>query len=227
MKILNINGLTFAFSSKQEPVIHDFSFSVTKGEIVGVLGQSGSGKSTLLRLIAGLEMPAGGAIEIAGNPVVSERLFVLPEDRGVGMVFQDYALFPHMTVRDNILFGLARLSRKERKARLNEMLELVQMEEFEKRYPHELSGGQQQRIALARALAPKPNLLLMDEPFSNLDADLKEDIRRELRSILKMANMTCIMVTHDRNDVEAICDRSLSMGRKTEQEFPQKVVKIR
>jgi iron(III) transport system ATP-binding protein len=227
MKILNINGLTFAFSSKQEPVINDFSFSVTKGEIVGVLGQSGSGKSTLLRLIAGLEMPAGGSIEIAGNPVVDERLFVLPEDRGVGMVFQDYALFPHMTVKDNILFGLARLSRKERKARLKEMLELVHMEEFEKRYPHELSGGQQQRIALARALAPKPNLLLMDEPFSNLDADLKEDIRRELRSILKKANMTCIMVTHDRNDVEAICDRSLSMGRKTEQKIPQKVVKIR
>jgi iron(III) transport system ATP-binding protein len=227
MKILNINGLTFAFSSKQEPVINDFSFSVTKGEIVGVLGQSGSGKSTLLRLIAGLEMPAGGAIEIAGNPVVNERLFVLPEDRGVGMVFQDYALFPHMTVKDNILFGLARLSRKERKTRLKEMLELVQMEEFEKRYPHELSGGQQQRIALARALAPKPNLLLMDEPFSNLDADLKEDIRRELRSILKMADMTCILVTHDRNDVDAICDRSLSMGCRVDQDFSKKVVRIR
>ena len=145
--------------------------------------------------------------------VVGEGVFIHPEERGVGMVFQDYALFPHMTVKDNILFGLSRMPRKDRKQRLDEMLELVQMENFEKRYPHELSGGQQQRIALARALAPKPNVLLMDEPFSNLDADLKESIREELGVILKKANMTCIMVTHDRNDVEAICDYSIVLGQ--------------
>lgn len=213
MKVLDIQGLTFSFLRKAAPVIKDFSFTINKGEMVGILGQSGSGKSTLLRLIAGLEMPDRGSIIIAGRPVVSNGLFIHPEDRGVGMVFQDYCLFPHMTVRDNILFGLSRIPRKERKTRLHEMLELIHMEEYEKRYPHELSGGQQQRVALARALAPKPKLLLMDEPFSNLDADLKESIRIELRSILKKANMTCLMVTHDRSDAEAICDRSIYLGK--------------
>ncbi|MCQ6274800.1 ABC transporter ATP-binding protein [Bacillus sp. V3B] len=213
MSIVEIEGLTFSFSRKEKPVINDFSFSMEKGQIVGILGQSGSGKSTLLRLISGLEMPMKGTIVIAGTAVVSEGVFIHPEERGVGMVFQDYALFPHMTVKDNILFGLSRMPRKDRKQRVDEMLELVQMESFEKRYPHELSGGQQQRVALARALAPKPNLLLMDEPFSNLDADLKESIREELGIILKKANMTCIMVTHDRNDVEAICDHSIVLGQ--------------
>ncbi|WP_419954751.1 ABC transporter ATP-binding protein [Neobacillus niacini] len=213
MKILEIKGLTFSFTQSKEPVINDFSFSMNKGEIVGILGPSGSGKSTLLRLIAGLEIPNKGAIHIAEAPVVTEKLFVQPEDRSVGMVFQDYVLFPHMTVKDNLLFGLVRTSRNERKSRLKEMLELVQMEEFELRYPHELSGGQQQRIALARALAPQPKVLLMDEPFSNLDSDLKDSIRLELRSILKKTGITCILVTHDRNDVEAICDRSISMSR--------------
>jgi len=209
MSIVEIQGLTFSFSRKEEPVINDFSFLMEKGEIVGILGPSGSGKSTLLRLISGLEMPKKGTINIAGTTVVSEDIFIQPEKRGVGMVFQDYALFPHMTVKDNILFGLSHLPRKQRKSRLDEMLELVHMENFSERYPHELSGGQQQRIALARALAPKPNVLLMDEPFSNLDANLKESIREELGQILKKANMTCIMVTHDRNDVEAICDHSI------------------
>jgi iron(III) transport system ATP-binding protein len=231
MKILEIEGLTFSFARSRdvEPVIKDVSFSVKKGEIVGILGPSGSGKSTLLRLIAGLELPLSGTIKIGGDPVVNDGLFVQPEDRGVGMVFQDYALFPHMTVKDNILFGLSRFPRKERLARLAEMLELVQMTGFEKRYPHELSGGQQQRIALARALAPKPNILLMDEPFSNLDADLKESIRSYLRSILRKAEMTCLMVTHDRRDVDAICDRSISLGQKKDDKLysQEKVVKIR
>jgi iron(III) transport system ATP-binding protein len=215
MNIVEIQNLTFSFSKKAAPVIKDFSFSMDKGEIVGVLGSSGSGKSTLLRLIAGLEMPTSGNITIAGTTVVNEKLFIQPENRGVGMVFQDYALFPHMTVKDNVLFGLSRLSRKERQTRLTEMLELVQLKDFENRYPHELSGGQQQRVALARALAPKPNVLLMDEPFSNLDSDLKECIREDLRRILKTADMTCIMVSHDQKDVESICDRSIIFGKKT------------
>jgi iron(III) transport system ATP-binding protein len=215
MNIAEIQNLTFSFSKKVAPVIKNFSFSMKKGEIVGVLGPSGSGKSTLLRLIAGLEMPTSGSIMIASKLVVSENLFVQPENRGVGMVFQDYALFPHMTVKDNLLFGLSKLSKKERSSRLTEMLELVKMEEYENRFPHELSGGQQQRVALARALAPKPNVLLMDEPFSNLDADLKESIREELQRILKKANMTCIMVSHDRQDVECICDRSITLGETT------------
>ena len=213
MSIVEIEGLTFSYSRKEAPVINDFSFSMEKGEIVGILGRSGSGKSTILRLIAGLELPMKGIIKIADKIVLSESVFIHPEERGVGMVFQDYALFPHMTVKDNILFGLSRMPRNERMQRVDEMLELVQMEKFEKRYPHELSGGQQQRIALARALAPKPNVLLMDEPFSNLDADLKESIREELGVILKKANISCIMVTHDRNDVEAICDYSLVLGQ--------------
>ncbi len=212
MTIVEIEGLTFSFSRKEGPVINDFSFTMERGEVVGILGQSGSGKSTLLRLISGLEMPLKGTIKIAGTTVVGDGIFVHPENRGVGMVFQDYALFPHMTVKENILFGLTRLPRKDRKQRVDEMLELVQMESFAKRYPHELSGGQQQRVALARALAPKPNVLLMDEPFSNLDADLKESIREELGVILKKANMSCIVVTHDRMDVEAICDYSIVIG---------------
>ncbi|MBH9965858.1 ABC transporter ATP-binding protein [Rossellomorea oryzaecorticis] len=214
MNILTINNLTFSFPKSRNPVIEEFSFSMNEGEIVGILGESGSGKSTLLRLISGLEIPRGGTIEIAGREVAGEKTFVQPENRGVGMVFQDYALFPHMSVRDNLLFGLSRLPRKERNPRVREMLELIQMTEFEKRYPHQLSGGQQQRIALARALAPKPELLLMDEPFSNLDASLKGAIRDELRTILKKANMTCIMVSHDKDDVQAICDRSLVFGKK-------------
>ncbi|KSU59955.1 ABC transporter [[Bacillus] enclensis] len=214
MNILTINNLTFSFPKSRNPVIEEFSFSMNEGEIVGILGESGSGKSTLLRLISGLEIPRGGTIEIAGREVAGEKTFVQPENRGVGMVFQDYALFPHMSVRDNLLFGLSRLPRKERNPRVREMLELIQMTEFEKRYPHQLSGGQQQRIALARALAPKPELLLMDEPFSNLDASLKGAIRDELRTILKKANMTCIMVSHDKEDVQAICDRSLVFGKK-------------
>ncbi|MDF0728100.1 ABC transporter ATP-binding protein [Cytobacillus sp. S13-E01] len=212
MKAVEIHDLTFSFSRSAAPVINQFSFSMNKAEIVGVLGSSGSGKSTLLRLISGLEIPIKGSIKIAGNPVVNEGLFIQPEARGVGMVFQDYALFPHMTVRDNLLFGLSKLPRKDRMSRVHEMLELVQMENLEKRYPHELSGGQQQRIALARALAPRPNVLLMDEPFSNLDSDLKESIREELRMILKKAKITCIMVSHDQNDVEAICDQSIIIG---------------
>jgi iron(III) transport system ATP-binding protein len=226
MKMVEIDNLTFSFSKKNPPVVNDFSFTVEEAEIVGILGSSGSGKSTLLRLIAGLEAPTGGRIKIANQLVVSEKSFVHPENRGVGMVFQDYALFPHMTVKDNIVFGLSRLAKKERQARLNEMLELVKMEDFEKRYPHELSGGQQQRVALARALAPKPNVLLMDEPFSNLDADLKESIREELRLILKKANMTCIMVSHDRKDVEAICDRSIIFGQDSSNIEPIKIKKI-
>jgi iron(III) transport system ATP-binding protein len=226
MKMVEIDNLTFSFLKKNPPVVNDFSFSVHEGEIVGILGSSGSGKSTLLRLIAGLEAPTGGRIRIANQLVVSDKFFVQPENRGVGMVFQDYALFPHMTVKDNIVFGLSRLAKKERQARLEEMLELVKMEDFEKRYPHELSGGQQQRVALARALAPKPNVLLMDEPFSNLDADLKESIREELHTILKKANMTCIMVSHDRKDVEAICDRSIIFGQDSRNIEPIKLKKI-
>ena len=205
MTFIDVQKLSFSYQKAQASIINQLSFTMNKGEIVGLLGPSGSGKSTLLRLIAGLEMPTKGSIAISGKVVFDDTTFVLPEHRGVGMVFQDYGLFPHLTVLKNIEFGLHKLSKKERHKRVTEMVELVQLHGLEKRYPHELSGGQQQRVALARALAPKPSLLLLDEPFSNLDVDLKENIRKELGDILRKAEMTCLMVSHDLKDLDEIC----------------------
>jgi len=211
MSVVEVNSITFQYDRKHKPVINDLSFSIDQGEIVGILGASGSGKSTLLRILAGLEHPTEGKVVLSGKTVVDDQVCVSPEQRGVGMVFQDYALFPHLTVAQNVSFGLYRLPRKERAKRTEEMLELVHLSEFANRYPHELSGGQQQRVAIARALAPCPAVLLMDEPFSNLDADLKCSIRCEIQEILRKAKMTCLFVTHDHQDVEAICDRSIQM----------------
>lgn len=206
---VDIQNLSFRYSKKQLPVIDRFSFTIEKGEIVGIVGASGSGKSTLLRLLAGLEDPTVGSIELDGRLIVGDNTYIEAEKRGVGMVFQNYALFPHLTVSENICFGLHKMKRPEKKKRLDEMLELVQLQEFAKRYPHELSGGQQQRVALARALAPSPSILLMDEPFSNLDTNLKSLIRMEVRDILQKANITCLFVSHDQADVDAICDRTI------------------
>jgi len=211
MSVVEVNSITFQYDRKHKPVINDLSFSIDQGEIVGILGASGSGKSTLLRILAGLEHPTEGKVVLSGKTVVDDQVCVSPEQRGVGMVFQDYALFPHLTVAQNVSFGLYRLPRKERAKRTEEMLELVHLSEFANRYPHELSGGQQQRVAIARALAPCPAVLLMDEPFSNLDTDLKCSIRCEIQEILRKAKMTCLFVTHDHQDVEAICDRSIQM----------------
>jgi iron(III) transport system ATP-binding protein len=218
MTFVSVQDLTFRYSAKQEPVIDGFSLAIRQGEIVGIPGPSGSGKSTLLRLLAGLEAPTKGKIVIDGRTVVDARIFVPAEKRGVGMVFQDYALFPHLNVEQNVMFGLHRMSNAERHHRLQEMLKLVRLQDFAHRYPHELSGGQQQRVALARALAPKPSLLLLDEPFSNLDEALKSSIRSDLRRILRQADMTCLLVSHDQADIAAICDRSVSIG------VPQTVV---
>lgn len=223
MPYFNMSNVSFCYSKADGSILDNFSMSVEKGEIVGILGSSGCGKSTLLRLIAGLEVPCKGCISICNRTMVDEQTFVEPEHRGVGMVFQDYALFPHLTVAQNIAFGLHRLPKHERKARLEEMLEMVELTELRHRYPHELSGGQQQRVAFARALAPNPSILLMDEPFSNLDADLKEKIRAELKELLKKAATVCIFVSHDQRDVEAICDRALVMsaGAKVAEVVPK------
>lgn len=207
---VEIKDLRFCFGDKKH-IINHFNLSIKQGDIISILGESGSGKSTVLRLLSGLETPCSGSIKINSQIMSDDRHFILPEKRGVGLVFQDYALFPHMTVTDNIEFGLKRLSRKEKKERVHEVLELVNMERFSKRYPHELSGGQQQRVALARTLAPKPSLLLLDEPFSNLDADLQIRIRNELRTIIKATGVTSIFVTHDREDSAAIADRIITM----------------
>ena len=211
MCYVNIEHLTFRFNGGQPAVINELSFTVSQGEIVGVLGASGSGKSTLLRVIAGLEIPENGIISIDGRIIVDSHTFVNPEKRGIGMIFQDYALFPNMTIAENIVFGLHKLKKSVRHIRLEEMLELVQMKEYANRYPHELSGGQQQRVAMARALAPKPSVLLMDEPFSSLDAHLKSSIRRELKQILHKTNITCLLVSHDQADIKEICDRAIQI----------------
>ncbi len=206
---VEIKNLSFGYQHSSREVIRDFNLSIEKGEIIGILGESGCGKSTLLRLIAGLETPTIGSLRIGKKEIFGSSTFIPAEKRGIGMVFQDYALFPHLTVAQNILFGLHGHPKKERLKRLQEMLELVALTDYAERFPHELSGGQQQRVALARALAPKPSILLMDEPFSNLDAALKGKIRKELKEILKKEQMTSIFVTHDKEDVQAICDRTI------------------
>ncbi|MFD2638585.1 ABC transporter ATP-binding protein [Piscibacillus salipiscarius] len=222
---VHIRDLHFQYQNTDERTIDQFNLTINQGEITTILGESGSGKSTLLRLIAGLEMPTKGNIMVGDDCMCSQSKFVQPEKRGIGMVFQDYALFPHMTVKENIQFGLLKWSRKEKKARLQEVLELVNLEGYEKRYPYELSGGQQQRVALARALAPKPKLLLFDEPFSNLDADLQIKIREELRKILKTTGVTSIFVTHDQEDAQALADRIviLKNGQITDTGTPEEI----
>jgi len=206
---VQIENLVYQYRGASQPAIKNFSLQLNQGEIIAILGESGSGKSTILRLLTGLEIPKSGRIVINGKKMVDDHTFIPPEKRGIGMVFQDYALFPHMTVEDNIKFGLRHMTKKQKQNRLDEMLDLVDLLDYKKRYPYELSGGQQQRVALARALAPAPSLLLFDEPFSNLDASLQIKIRDELKEILKRTNSTSIFVTHDQADAAALADRTV------------------
>ena len=187
--------------------LHALTLSVESGEILSVLGPSGSGKTTMLRVIAGFEMVNSGEVHIQGALASSPSAHRPPEWRQVGMVFQDYALFPHLTVSRNIEFGLGKLPSRERKKRLSEVVELTRLDGLGERYPHELSGGQQQRVALARTLAPRPVVVLLDEPFSNLDATLRLDVRREVEGILRENRATAIFVTHDREEAFAMADR--------------------
>ena len=189
-----------------QTVVADLSFSLRRGAIGCLLGPSGCGKTTVLRCIAGFEPIRAGAIRIAGTPVSRPGLNVPPEQRRIGMVFQDYALFPNLSVADNIAFGLHRLDRRTRFARTRELAELVRLGAVLGSYPHEISGGQQQRVALARALAPRPELLLLDEPFSNLDVDLRERLSIEVRDILKASGATAVLVTHDQQEAFAMAD---------------------
>ena len=207
---LEVRDLSFSYGGAPIPSLACLSFGVERGEIVGIAGPSGSGKSTLLRLIAGFERPAGGRVIIDGEVVASRDVFINPERRNVGMVFQDYGLFPHMTARKNIEFGLRGLGKAERKARADEILALARMDALASRYPYELSGGLQQRVALARALAPRPRVLLLDEPFSSLDAHLREDVREEVKNILEAAGITCLFVSHDKLDIDAVCSRTMT-----------------
>ncbi|MEG0258424.1 MAG: ABC transporter ATP-binding protein [Lysinibacillus sp.] len=206
---IQIRDLQFKYKNVKSKTLDDIQVDIKRGEIISILGRSGSGKSTLLRIIAGLENPSGGSMMVNGAVMFDPTTFIAPEKRGIGVVFQDYALFPHMTVGQNIMYGLRKMSRKQKLERLAEMLDLINLADYQQRYPYELSGGQQQRVALARALAPAPSLLLLDEPFSNLDAHLQEKIRDELKDILKKTGITSILVTHDLADAEAIADRIL------------------
>lgn len=205
--ILSINSVTKTFNNGKVVALHNVSFSLEKGNILAVVGESGSGKTTLIRLITGLEVLDSGTIVLKEKEVSSDIVFVNPEDRKVGLVFQDYALFPHLTVFDNIAYGIAK--NQDKKERVQEVLNLVDLSDLAQRYPHELSGGQQQRIALARALAPKPELIILDEPFSNLDVILREQLRKEITRIIKATNTTAIFVTHDIKDAIATSDEIL------------------
>lgn len=202
-----IQDLSFRYKNSPEDNIQNFTLEIQRGEVICILGESGSGKSTVLRLIAGLEFPLKGRMLVNGKVLFDDRNFVVPEKRGIGMVFQDYALFPHMTVAENIEFGLKHFNSREKKERVHEMLKLVHLEDFAQRYPYELSGGQQQRVAIARAVGPEPSILLLDEPFSNLDANLRHTIREELSRILQETGVTSIFVTHDQEDAKRIADR--------------------
>lgn len=187
-------------------VVKDLSFNLKPGEIACLLGPSGCGKSTILRAIAGFEPLVSGDIHLDKRSISNSRDILAPEQRSIGMVFQDYALFPHLTIAQNIGFGLNKLDKQARNERISELLVLVDLAGYEDRYAHELSGGQQQRVALARALAPKPDVLLLDEPFSNLDTELRQRLSLEIRKILKELGISAILVTHDQKEAFAMCD---------------------
>ncbi len=203
---LDLQHLTVQYPGRDQPAVNDVSFGLKVGAIGVLIGPSGCGKTTLLRAVAGLEPVSGGSITLAGETVSAEGRITAPEARRIGMVFQDYALFPHLDVGRNVAFGIWDQPTAARRARVAEVLELVGLADARRRMPHELSGGQQQRVALARALAPRPKLLLLDEPFSNLDVDLRERLAHEVRGILKAAGATALLVTHDQLEAFAIGD---------------------
>ncbi len=200
--MIRLEGVTKRFGDVV--AVDEASLCVERGEVVALLGPSGCGKTTLLRLVAGFERPDAGAIEVAERTVSGPRAWVPPQERRVGMVFQDYALFPHLTVAENIGFGIPRGTRA---TRVPELLATVGLEGLGRRYPHELSGGQQQRVALARALAPAPELVLLDEPWSNVDPFLRETLRAEVAEIIRPLGVTVVLVTHDREEAFSLADR--------------------
>lgn len=205
---LQLDGVEVRYARSATAAVNGVSLSLATGQVGVLIGPSGCGKTSLLRAVAGLEAVAAGRISIAGQALsdADDGTRVPTEQRRIGMVFQDYALFPHLSVADNIAYGLHRLPRGERAARVREMLSLVGLSNAADRAPHQLSGGQQQRIALARALAPAPRLLLLDEPFSSLDVDLRERLAQDVRHILKECDTTALVVTHDQLEAFALGD---------------------
>lgn len=205
MAALAINSIGSGYQG--ELVINQLDLAVEHGDILALLGPSGCGKSTLLRVIAGLHPCLFGAITIQGRVVNSDDIFIASENRGVGLIFQDYALFPHLTIAENILFGVRDASKKSRQAMLTEMLDLIHLQGLEARYPHELSGGQQQRVSIARAIACQPQILLLDEPFSNIDPQVRQELMAQMRAILKSRNITGIFVTHSKEEAFVFADK--------------------
>jgi iron(III) transport system ATP-binding protein len=207
MAVIDVNQVSKRYS--QTVAVKRCDLQVASGEILALLGPSGSGKTTLLRLIAGFEPPDEGRILISDRTVVdvAGSIWVPAEDRGVGMVFQDYALFPHLTVAQNVRFGLRNGSKSDRQSRVEELLRLTELFPFGDRYPHELSGGQQQRVALARALAPRPRVVLLDEPFNGLDPELRPQMRREVAGILRQLGTAAVLVTHDQEEALGMADQ--------------------
>jgi len=220
--VLELDDIGKSYDGSQ--VIEDLSLTVRDGELLTLLGPSGCGKTTTLRMIAGLERPDDGTVRLDGEAVTGGE-FVPAEERDVGVVFQEFALFPHLSARENVAFGIEEWSDDEREARIDELLELVGLSDHGEKSPEELSGGQQQRVALARSLAPEPQLLLLDEPFSNLDVDLRVRMREEVREILKEAGVTAVSVTHDQEEAMSISDRVavMSEGRIQQIGTPEEV----
>ncbi len=204
--ILELKQLNKSFD---KPILKDINLDIEHGEIVSILGKSGSGKSTLLNIIAGFEKADSGSLQINDQVIFDKKRNREPQDRNIGFVFQNYALFPHLTVEKNILFGLKKTKENKKKKRevVQELLEMVDLVGYERRYPHELSGGEQQRISIARVLATDPDLILLDEPFSSVDTLLKAEIERDLLAIIKKSNKTAIFVTHDPKEAMAISDK--------------------
>lgn len=218
-----LNGIIKRYSDIT--AVNDLDISVGKGEFFSLLGPSGCGKTTTLRLIAGLDCLSGGSISIDGKLVSDPTFFIPPEKRAIGIVFQDYALFPHMNVFENVAFGLYGQNKSLIAKRVSELLTLTGLSGMDKKYPHELSGGQRQRVALARSLAPAPKVMLLDEPFSNLDAELRESLRNETKQILKESGTTVILVTHDQEEAFSLSDRVglLNAGRLEQVGTPYEV----
>ena len=210
-------------SYDEEQVLSDFNLDVWKGSITGILGSSGSGKTTALRLIAGFDRPDAGIIEMKNEVIVSDEVWLPPEKRNIGMVFQDYALFPHLTVEKNIAFGLGKNDLG--KGRLKEVIDMCNLSGLINKFPQELSGGQQQRVALARALAPNPEVVLLDEPFTSLDAQMARVLRDEVVELLKNTETTAIIVTHDQEEALSVCDvvSVLEKGKIIQSSTPQEI----
>jgi len=213
MKIIGIHDVKKYLGAEKIAAVNDLNLEVNRGEIVTILGPSGCGKTTTLRLIAGFESPNTGQILINGMVVAGDGVFVSPEKRNVGIVLQEFALFPHLNVKRNIAFGLRGSNKKEVEQRVRSMIELTGLQGLEERYPFQLSGGQQQRVALARALAPAPLIVLLDEPFASIDPDLRSRMRTDLKRILKEAGVTAIFVTHDQEEAFLIADRVVVMNK--------------